>query len=464
MGLQALEQYGKDNVAFFCDNAKDKWGTFIHGVEVLSFEQMVKVHTTYEILVTPVNNFSMIAQLENSQISDYKIYIDKEASIIAKGKKDEELFGYQNSILEEYSTKTDGLDMLSDITEFQKLAKEIQYISKQENMPLAYQGHNPEGCYYGNVQNLLKYAGAETENIKFMPTVSHQDCVPLYSVGTQYRNAVIFPGTYFKKEIHRHFPYIPVFSVGPYIHYANGIYNKKQIDIIKKQNGRTLLVYMPHSIENIDREFSKKKFVDNVLQHYRSEFSKIFLCMYWADVNDPICEYAMEKGMTVVSAGFRFDKKFNSRQKSLLELADAVAFGDIGTFISYALYLKKPVGRIEITDNSTISDKQYTSAEEKKLQFNLEYNRYYKQFYNIFSDKMTLNKRMYEWSDPLNGFDQLKTPDEIREIISISKDIIEECGDRLDKYDEAVNSVLLRYRKNDERKYNILKEATSIQI
>lgn len=462
MGVQALEQYGKDNVAFFCDNAKDKWGTFVHGIEVLSFEQMVKVHRKYEILVTPVNNFSMIAQLENSQISNYKIYIDKEASIIAKGKKDEELFAYQNSILEEYSTKTDELDMLSDIAEFQKLAEEIQRISKKENMWLAYQGYNLEGCYYGNAQNLLKYAGVEIENIKFMPTVSHQDCFPLYSVGTQYRNSVIFPGTYFKKEVHRHFPYIPVFSVGPYIHYANGIYSRNQIDIIKKQIGRTLLVYMPHSIENINREFSKKNFIDNVLQHYGKEFSKTYLCMYWADVNDPICEYAMEKGMTVVSAGFRFDKNFNSRQKSLLELADAVVFGDVGTFISYALYMRKPVGRVEITNNSTISDKQYTSEEEKKLQFNLEYKRYCKQFYNIFSDEIRLDKCMYEWSDPLNGFEQIKTPDEIREIISISRDIIEECDDRLNRYDDAVHSVLLRYKKNDEKKYNILKEAISI--
>ena len=219
---------------------------------------------------------------------------------------------------------------------------------------------------------------------------------------------------------------------------------------------------MPHSIENIDREFSKKNFVDDILLCYGNDFTKIIMCMYWADVNDPICEYAIEKGMTVVSAGFRFDIKFNCRQKSLLELADAVIFGDIGTFISYALYLKKQVGRVEITNDSTISDKEFTSSEERKIQFNSQYKKYCKEFYSIFSNKIDLNRNMYEWADPLSGFGQIKTPKEIREIISISKDIIEECDDRLAQYEKAVNSVLLKYKKHNDIKYNILKNAVDL--
>lgn len=462
MGMKALEQYGKENVAFFCDNSKAKWGTIIEGIGVISFDEMIRIHSDYEIIVTPVNNFSMIYQLDNNKIENYKVYVDQEETILNKGEGNERLFESQNHVLEEFSIKADRLDMLSEFAKFQKLTEEVRCISEQQNMILAHQGFNSEGRYYGNVQNILKYAELDIANIKFVPIVSHQDCYPLYSVGTQYRSSVIFPGSYFKQEIHKHFPYIPVFSIGPYIHYTKGIYSKEKIEILKKQNGRTLLVYMPHSIENINREFDKKKFIDDILCLYGKSFMKILMCVYWTDANDPICEYAGEKGMTVVSAGFRFDTKFNNRQKSLLELADAVLFGDIGTFISYALLLKKKVGRIEITNNSTISDREFTADDERRIQFNSEYKRYCQDFYNVFSSKISLNQKMYQWAEPLSGFKELKTPKEIREIISISEDIIEECEDRLDQYEKAVESVLLRYKNYDETRYDILKNAVDL--
>ena len=36
---------------------------------------------------------------------------------------------------------------------------------------------------------------------------------------------------------------------------------------------------------------------------------------------------------------------------------------------------------------------------------------------------------MYRWLNPLNGFDQIKKPKEVKEIIEISKDIIEESNE-----------------------------------
>ena len=71
---------------------------------------------------------------------------------------------------------------------------------------------------------------------------------------------------------------------------------------------------------------------------------------------------------------------------------------------------------------------------------------------------------MYRWLNPLNGFDQIKKPKEVKEIIEISKDIIEESNDRLDVYDKAVKNVLLKYRFENERKYNILRGAVDEKI
>lgn len=461
MGLKALKQYGKDNIAFFCDNAKEKYGTSIHGIKVISFEQLMKIHEEYEILVTPINNFEIIAQLDQNGINNYKVYIASDSSILHNGEKEEKKYEKENKILDEFSLKTDALDMLTDINEFQKLAKELEYLVKQEDMIRFHRGYNFEGFFYGNVQTLLNYAGLDNSNIKYAPMVSHGG-MPLYSVGTQYRYAVIFQGTYLKKLVHQHFPYIPVFTVGPYIHYASGIYSNEKIKNIKEHNGKTLLVYMPHSIEDVKREFCKQKFIDDVLLKYKNSFSTIYLCVYWADVNEPVCEYAIEKGMKVVCIGFRFDVKFNYRQKSLLEIADAVVFGDIGSFVYNAIYLKKPVGRVEITNNTTICEKQYSSDNERRIQFINDYKLFSDKFYDIFSEKLDMNDKMFEWANPFSGFDKLKSAEEIKEIISISKDIIEECDDKLDKYEAAVYNLLLKYKKADERKYNVLKEAVDV--
>ena len=130
MGIKALAQYGKENVAFFCDNAKEKWGTNINGIKVISFDELVEIHSMYEILVTPINNFTIVAQLDSCNIKNYSIYISEEQSIIAKGKTDEQLYKAQNNILANFSLRTREINFLKDIRKFQDLAKEIQYINK----------------------------------------------------------------------------------------------------------------------------------------------------------------------------------------------------------------------------------------------------------------------------------------------------------------------------------------------
>ena len=42
-GISALEKYGKDKGAFFCDNALEKQGAEIEGITVISFEEMLKI-------------------------------------------------------------------------------------------------------------------------------------------------------------------------------------------------------------------------------------------------------------------------------------------------------------------------------------------------------------------------------------------------------------------------------------
>ena len=51
VGQEALNEYGVDRVAFFCDNAKA--GRTIGDVPVISLEELKKIHNEYDVVVTP---------------------------------------------------------------------------------------------------------------------------------------------------------------------------------------------------------------------------------------------------------------------------------------------------------------------------------------------------------------------------------------------------------------------------
>lgn len=213
------------------------------------------------------------------------------------------------------------------------------------------------------------------------------------------------------------------------------------------------------------REYNRKNFIDSFLQQYSDKFQSMWCCVYWADINDPICEYAKSQGIHIVTAGFRFDTKFNQRLKTIIELADAVVCGDIGTFIGYALYMKKPVGRLDITDNSTIIEKTVSSELERKLQLTVEYKKFEKDFYRLFNCDLKYVNKQKKWIDNMCGFNQIRSKEYIRNIFEICKDIWEQCEGDIEKYPEAVRQMYFIYDKRLEvAKMAILKNAVGAYV
>lgn len=461
-GKKALAKYGKDKVAYFCDNDETKQGMFIEEIEVISFAKMKLLHDEgYVIMITPANSAFLVGQLEMEGIYDYLIFFDDETNLfMGNAEKNEIAYDKQNKKLQKIVMESSEENLLNSVVNFKKLSAEALRLNKDEGLSLFHMGFNNEGYYYGNVQSLMEYAGLRQEDIKYFPIVSHQACFPLYSIAFDYRTGVVFQGEYFKEKVHRRFPYIPVFSVGPYIHYAKGIYNKEQVIKEKKRLGKMLLVFMPHTIENTQREYSREKFVDSVFEHYSKKFDTIWMCVYWADINDAVCDYAESKGIHIVSAGFRFDTQFDNRLKTIIELADAVVCGDIGTFIGYSFYMEKPIYRLDISDRTTNCNKEFQGGIQQKLQFSEEYNIFVDKFYDVFGSKEGNTDKQKEWLEGMNGFNLIRTPYYIKTMFEICKDISLKCNGKLEDYSEAVISTYKHYDKNNEfYKMTILKNA-----
>ena len=463
-GREALKKYGKNKVAFFCDNDIEKQGTFIDGIEVLSFERMKELYkndSTYIIMITPYNNVFLIGQLEMEGILEYLLYSKREDRFFIRSKElAEEKYKKENNKLKELVKISTTKDLLEDISEFKKVSKEAIRLYKEEKMVLVHHGFCSEGRYYGNLHSLIRYAGISEEEICYFPEVSHNAVEPIWSSSFQYKTAVVMSGTYYRKKIHERYPYVPVFSVGPFIHYAKGIYSKDKINEIKKKYGKILLAFLPHTIESVERLYNSKKFIDDILRKYKEVYESIWLCVYWADVNNSICEYAEEKGIHVVSAGFRFDDKFDCRLKSIFEIADAIVCGDLGTFVNYAIYMDKPIGRIDTKCITAIGKEHFFSLEEKVEYGEVDDILFREQFYRFIDNNIKKTEEQKQWMNCMAGFDQIRSKEYIRNIFQISKDIVCLSEGDLCKYPLAVREMYSRYEKNNDfNKRLILKSA-----
>ena len=72
------------------------------------------------------------------------------------------------------------------------------------------------------------------------------------------------------------------------------------------------------------------------------QYDTVMVSVYWNDVESKLYGMFEKCGAILVSSGFRGDKAFISRLKTLISLSDCVCGNAFGTHIGYAMYLNKP--------------------------------------------------------------------------------------------------------------------------
>ena len=462
MGKKALKQYGKENVAFFCDNNPTKIGTTYEGVEIVSFDEMLNRYSNdYFIMITPTEKKYLLGQLESAGIIDYLFYEKSEQDrieIVSCGAE-----WRWDDVLDEYSQRCEELDLLADSRVFCEYICEIKQLIKEHGIP-HYSGRLWESRNYGNLRVLSDYAGCSREDEYYFPEVSHINCVPVYSAEF-YKTAVVFSGNYYKARIHKRFPYVPVFIVGPYIHYAEGIYSEQEMLEQKNKNGRTLLVFLPHNEEIVSREYERNKFVGDIRRVYGDNYETILLCVFWVDLNAEIIECAEMNGIKVVTAGFRFDQRFDRRLRSIIDLADEVICADMGTFIPYSLCLGKPIGRMKVNNLKSLSEAESQISNNKNVQLTKDYYYFEQMFHSVLLEEPMINESILDWMDPFAGFSEIKSREYIRCIFEISRDLLLESKGELWDYPVAVRNVFRKYcTHNDLQKMIALKQATGVYL
>lgn len=136
---------------------------------------------------------------------------------------------------------------------------------------------------------------------------------------------------------------IKISKIGPYIHYAEPK-SAEYITSEKKKNGKTLLVFPQHSTDDISVDYSIDELIGKIEELKKKyKYNTVLICLYYRDIQMERDKKYSEAGYRVVCSGYKEDPLFLSRQKTFILMSDAILSNDVGTYVGYAVFYKKPV-------------------------------------------------------------------------------------------------------------------------
>lgn len=430
IGRELLHHLGYGKVSYFCDNDPKKVGMLIDGVEVISYIKLLRIYKDYTIIISTCSYYiaQIRIQLENDKIFNYILY-EEDCKKKKKFAEDNRYDGREDLRIPEINPMKNYMDFRNYVKEF-KIKTEDKFNSS----------HN-ESFYYGYGKALMDYAGIDEDYEKF-PIVSHNagfaspnEHIPLFNCSIA---TTVFAKTY--KMLHNlKFPYVPIFAVGPYIQYAQSIYQKTTIENLKKNFKKIGLVFLSHSIESMGVSYDEKKIVKHLIENHTKVYDKIVVCAYWHDVDREIYDILQKSGIEVVSAGFRWDDMFIRRLRTLFEIADDVIFYGYTTAVIFALSMRKKIKFYNV-------DERFDMPECNRLDVRFKY--FTKE--EDISTWMVFDEKDLEHIEIWNrkyGLDIMLSPEEMRLIYEVCCDIWENCDYNVREYPVGVYRTYLKYQK-----------------
>lgn len=154
--------------------------------------------------------------------------------------------------------------------------------------------------------------------------------------------ALFTPSPYRLEQI-RKASSVPVCIVGPYIAYSKDYLDNKSIEIIRDRLGKTILAIPSHSVSGEAVSYDYKDFINEIRRVQNTINAQTILVMlYYQDILNGDAAIFEDAGFIVVTCGYREDRHFLERQRSLIKLADFTMSNSIGTHVGYCVYMGKP--------------------------------------------------------------------------------------------------------------------------
>ncbi|CAI3672839.1 TPR/glycosyl transferase domain-containing protein [Clostridium neonatale] len=81
-GIEALKHYGKEQVAYFCDNDPNKIGDFVDGIEVICIHDLYKMRKEIDVIIASAYEDEIIKQLTRLGLNNYRVFNNKKEDYI----------------------------------------------------------------------------------------------------------------------------------------------------------------------------------------------------------------------------------------------------------------------------------------------------------------------------------------------------------------------------------------------
>ncbi len=136
---------------------------------------------------------------------------------------------------------------------------------------------------------------------------------------------------------------VPAIPVGPYIAYASDYLPIDEMNALKEELGRVLLVFLSHSVDRVRIIFETSDLINEIERvAAANKIDTVLVCLYYRDILNGAAETYEQQGFTVVTAGYREDVLFLSRLRTLISLSDLTMSNSVGTHVGYCAFLGRP--------------------------------------------------------------------------------------------------------------------------
>lgn len=349
---------------------------------------------------------------------------------------------YNNRKYRKFIKRIEKIDSIQNYDAFFKEIQEMLYSKKWKCDLMETEAQN-----YGHYNAFQNYANDTFHKITLIPGLEH-GVRYISDKGNYYENILCygFQGDNHVEELHDLFPYKPAFVFGPYIHYAKYYYSKKFHEDIKTKLGKVLLVFPSHTYEEniLKRE---ENFVDSVYEKYAKGYDTVMVCVYWHDVNDLIVKKFQKYGAKLVSAGFRGDKNFICRLKTIIAFSDAVVVDGVGTNLGYCMYMGKPI-YIEKKNPGIYMKQGKVVNEVTDSVEELFYYAFHSDTFCFTDEQKKLQMKLYEtyWG----GEKYIKTPKEMKIIFELLEEVYEAAHYNTKKLSRIIQYKLDEWSNSDK--------------
>lgn len=347
-----------------------------------------------------------------------------------------------NRRVDKHLARLCSIDSVGDFGDFREFVIALKQDVIADGRPFGRNLVASESLFYGHLKALVEYAGRPYTESKrlLLPNLEHGIAwlqkIP-NNVAQPYVHCVVSQGSYRRDLIRSARPWMPHYVVGPYIHYARPYYSPAKMGELRRELGKTLLVFPAHTYELSSVEYAKRRFVEDIMGGLACDFDTVLVSAYWHDADDEVFRLFEEAGARVVSAGMREDPQFISRLRTMIELSDAVAGNALGTHIGYAMCLGRPFHMIGALETG-ISDvgNAYEAIEQTRL------NEIAAQVCHAFGPVGRGEERDSLFNTYWGGRGSIKSPEQIACILDISREVLGRSHGMSGRFGAAVRDVL----------------------